>query len=133
MVDTPVVKALAVLPVTVATVVFEDVQFDSEVQSAGVRCAPSVNVPVAVKGCVAPTTSVGPLCVIASDCRASRLTAAFEVCVVSEANVAVTFTVAGDATVAGAVYRPEVLIVPGPVSVQVTVVCAELVTVAENC
>jgi hypothetical protein len=50
--------------------------------------------------------------------------------------VAVTVTVAGSGRVAGAVYRPEVLIVPElapPLSDQVTEVFEVFLTVAVNC
>ena len=53
--------------------------------------------------------------------------------VVSACAVAFTVTDAGVVKLAGAVYRPEVEIVPGPVLVQVTAVFVVPVTVALNC
>ena len=49
--------------------------------------------------------------------------------------VAVTLTVCCEVTLAGAVYKPEELIVPVPVGLidQVTAVLVALVTVAVNC
>jgi hypothetical protein len=53
--------------------------------------------------------------------------------VVSACEVAVTVAVVWFATLAGAVYKPEVDTVPGPVSDQVTAVLVVPVTVAVNC
>ena len=53
--------------------------------------------------------------------------------VVSACAVAFTVTDAGVLKLAGAVYTPEVEIVPGPAGVQVTAVFVAPVTVAVNC
>src|SRR5580704_6122148 len=132
MVETPVAIALAVLPATVATALLEDVHVDSGVQSDVDRLVPLVNVPVAVNGSDAPTSSVGPFGATVSDCSISTATVALDDWVGSETRVALTCGCTGLGTEAGAVYRPLVSTVPGPVTVQVTLVRAELFTAALN-
>jgi hypothetical protein len=64
------------------------------------------------------------------------LTVAVPVFVASATDVAVTVTAAGLGSVAGAVYRPVLSIVPlalPPLTAQVTVSLLELLTVAVNC
>lgn len=51
----------------------------------------------------------------------------------SACDAALTETVAGVVRVAGAVYSPELLTLPGPVRLQVTAVLVALVTVTVNC
>src|SRR5208282_1699034 len=134
MVVTPAATPVATFPETVAVAGLEDVHVTSGVQSAVDVVVPLVNVPRAENVSFAPTASVGPLGEMASDCRASRSTAPFEVCVVSEVKVAVTCAFCGVGSELGAVYRPELLMLPLPeVTAQVTAVWAELVTVTENC
>lgn len=92
-------------------------------------------VTVALNCCVAPCPSVaavGEMVTVPGGLRVMVAVAVFDV---SAALVAVTVTVCCVATLAGAVYRPPLLMLPTPAGLidQVTVVFADPVTVAVNC
>ena len=103
----------------------------------------SVPVTVAVNCTGVPTgvsVSVGATATVAFTAGAVIVTMAAPKGLVSAELMAFTVIVAGLGTVAGAVYNPEVLMVPTvefppsmPFTAQVMVVLVELTTLAENC